>query len=566
MLFLKKCGVVIMPALGPYDLLNFNEGQEDKNKVYIKINKYTNMVIVKFVDANGKALIDSTNAKVLNYYGEEPEQLDKTNNPLGRRLHKSNKVPFPWGEVTMLAAKKKKDGQCLDSWIIGASYANKGWGPLLYDILLQIAGKRGLTTDRGLVSPDAVKVWMKYFDERSDILKKPLDPIAKPGDIGQLTPKIPEDDCVSSHALRPTWNSNVENPETNKKILSVVNYVYYGMKLKTIQKLEKLNLIWDNILKENIIDKVREFILEGIGDHAGNDKFAGTGNFGRGGYKQLAINLPDPDLTDPNDPDAATSPDFGMNHLAASPDEYEEHPHLLPHEDYDLENGKEPLVVENPINDPARGAYRDLPGFPRMNTLVNGKKFIPDDQDQDRVFPEYDENLALVRDKLVPDGKDQGTEPEYFGYGPLDDTGLMQLQRTFGEELNLQLQGNPSINNWKTTTRQNMGKIKQSVNYNQLVEPHDFQEDLPGADKGKHKNLKDKNDVVYNRPGTMGVLVAPVNKIPQNLKNESKDDDKDDVEKMIDSLNPARHKGSGEKTLTSPEDFHVNLENIIWEK
>ena len=42
--------------------------------------------------------------------------------------------------------------------------AQKGWGPLLYEIALEWASQNsgGLTADRGIVSPKALAVWDKY--------------------------------------------------------------------------------------------------------------------------------------------------------------------------------------------------------------------------------------------------------------------------------------------------------------------------------------------------------------------------------------------------------------------
>lgn len=54
--------------------------------------------------------------------------------------------------------------------------AKKGWGVLLYDILITISTleKDGLIPSRGSVSGSAQKVWKKYFTDRDDIKKEEL--------------------------------------------------------------------------------------------------------------------------------------------------------------------------------------------------------------------------------------------------------------------------------------------------------------------------------------------------------------------------------------------------------
>lgn len=47
----------------------------------------------------------------------------------------------------------------LDAWVIGGSAAEKGFGPLLYDITMSAVAPGYLTSDRGSVSSSARKVW-----------------------------------------------------------------------------------------------------------------------------------------------------------------------------------------------------------------------------------------------------------------------------------------------------------------------------------------------------------------------------------------------------------------------
>jgi hypothetical protein len=66
-------------------------------------------------------------------------------------------------------------------WEIESVEARRGYGPLLYDLLLELAwwsGAKGVTPDRSGVSSDAERVWAYYAENRQDeVLSRPL-----PGD------------------------------------------------------------------------------------------------------------------------------------------------------------------------------------------------------------------------------------------------------------------------------------------------------------------------------------------------------------------------------------------------
>ena len=48
------------------------------------------------------------------------------------------------------------------------------YGPLLYDIALEVAGEQGLIPDRDEVSMEAAKVWRYYLNNRWDISSMPI--------------------------------------------------------------------------------------------------------------------------------------------------------------------------------------------------------------------------------------------------------------------------------------------------------------------------------------------------------------------------------------------------------
>lgn len=73
-----------------------------------------------------------------------------------------------------------KDGPCLQGAVITSTRATRGWGPILYEVALEVASylSFGLAADRGSpktgVSPFAREVWAKYA-MRSDIQSYQLD-------------------------------------------------------------------------------------------------------------------------------------------------------------------------------------------------------------------------------------------------------------------------------------------------------------------------------------------------------------------------------------------------------
>ena len=66
-----------------------------------------------------------------------------------------------------------------NAYEIVVAYADyDGYGPLLYDVAIEVAGKQGLVPDRTEVSTDAEKVWRYYIRKRWDITSKPIEDFA----------------------------------------------------------------------------------------------------------------------------------------------------------------------------------------------------------------------------------------------------------------------------------------------------------------------------------------------------------------------------------------------------
>lgn len=84
---------------------------------------------------------------------------------------------------------KKTEG---DLYTIGLSKATKGYGPRLYDVVMEAVTSQGgmLTSDRNQVSDSARAVWSFYFNRRSDVKKTPLDPSQWTKNQSYIDPKL----------------------------------------------------------------------------------------------------------------------------------------------------------------------------------------------------------------------------------------------------------------------------------------------------------------------------------------------------------------------------------------
>ena len=111
-----------------------------------------------------------------------------------------------YGDVTFYLKSRYLD--CDNSAVIAATEVADGWGPMLYDIAMEIATQRanGLTPDRRSVSDEAQEVWDFYANKRPDVKQHQLD-----DEYNSLTPQD-EDNCVQFMARNATslsdWSSS----------------------------------------------------------------------------------------------------------------------------------------------------------------------------------------------------------------------------------------------------------------------------------------------------------------------------------------------------------------------
>ena len=88
--------------------------------------------------------------------------------------HDAKNVIVAYVETSNIIGK----GATYHSKMIGFSAAEKGWGPLLYDIAM--TNEILLTPDRKTVSDSAKNIWKYYYNNRPDIKKLKIDDFRNP--------------------------------------------------------------------------------------------------------------------------------------------------------------------------------------------------------------------------------------------------------------------------------------------------------------------------------------------------------------------------------------------------
>ena len=126
----------------------------------------------------------------------------------GNLMQKSRPIEnMPGGSVNFYPAPRNY-GECNDVFIVSNTFqTTDGWGPLLYDVAMEIATVLGggLTSSRTMVSSKAKPVWDFYQDRRSDVKKDQLDvkgDEAKAYGVDQLTPNDKSDDCTQQASFK----------------------------------------------------------------------------------------------------------------------------------------------------------------------------------------------------------------------------------------------------------------------------------------------------------------------------------------------------------------------------
>jgi len=168
----SKLKQLILEAMSEELIQEVAKGPQDlPEDIYVKVFKWNRRIVVMFTDADGRQI------------------------PPSDRSGKDNPI---WGDVSFYE-KDPKGRPCDGASIIAVTEVADGWGPMLYDIAMEVATMRtnGLASDRQTVSPEAQDVWEYYrlfrsgLDDRdkSDVKMYQLD-----NEYNDLTPQE-DDNC-----------------------------------------------------------------------------------------------------------------------------------------------------------------------------------------------------------------------------------------------------------------------------------------------------------------------------------------------------------------------------------
>jgi len=318
---------------------------------------------------------------------------------------------------------------------------------------------------------------------------------------------------------------------------------------------------------------------ENTGDFSGAGTFQG-GPYGFGNRYQLANSQIWPGLQDseeglPINPslkpaiDAQKDPKDTDYESLESSEIYDSRPHLLPGEDIVRDEvllkskDVEPSYFYTPDfmnEDPARVLYRDLPGFPAMNTLSEPIEHVPEDEDPDREEPE--EERYNIPHLLPSPREDKRGVP--FGHGPVNvsDEGTLSMKpgdigmqasmydpmEPNGNQLKLTQKRNQTLNRWKETTEVDKGHTNRDEIFNHLVKPVDYIK----KEFGQNDYVKDLDnpDDVPLHAGSQGVIAHAVKHVPGNINIYKKG-------------NPGYSLGEAKETKMAKKETKRELEDYV---
>ena len=110
-------------------------------------------------------------------------------------------------------------GPCLKSYHVTNSQAHEGFGPLLYDLAIELSG--GLVPDRTVVSNAARDVWDYYYTARPDVKAIQLD------DLTNYLTAEDEDNCEQLSADEDSQNGgNWDDSVLSRKYVKQGRPVY----------------------------------------------------------------------------------------------------------------------------------------------------------------------------------------------------------------------------------------------------------------------------------------------------------------------------------------------------
>ncbi len=224
-------------------ILNENDSGKITNLIAIAINAGYAICNFKFSDVTLVCLYDPTlMLNILTLHIKNKKPLSISSDRLFNITDDTNVIIAGISFTDNII-----DGPCNGGQMIknSASISKTKMGPVVYEYALSIA-KTGLFPDRGSVSPEAKKVWDKYF-KRKDVNKKSFDDINNP-----KTPD-PQDDCFmyniqGNESLDQTYS--IDNINSNfSELLS-----NHAKCIQQIRKLFESNSIsnFDSIIKKQL--------------------------------------------------------------------------------------------------------------------------------------------------------------------------------------------------------------------------------------------------------------------------------------------------------------------------
>ncbi len=139
-----------------------------------------------------------------------------------KKLLEKQKTPKNFGQIALRTGDRiqatyfkneERSGQVIADKIknnlysVQSSSATKGYGPKLYDVVMEAATEKGamLTSDRKSVSDAAKGVWSYYFSNRGDVKKTPLSPEDWTGNDRLLDAKLRGRPETWPPATDPAW-------------------------------------------------------------------------------------------------------------------------------------------------------------------------------------------------------------------------------------------------------------------------------------------------------------------------------------------------------------------------
>ena len=135
----------------------------------------------------------------------------------------------------------RTSGETYGAFEVTLSRADQGWGPMLYDVVLEVATQKGsgLTPDRYDVSDDALGVWDYYLNQRPDVDYAQLD--FEPGYPIHMTDD-PVDDSTMQFRYRGLYdeNPNVRKTAQREYLDGSLSKVYYAVGTPVLDRLRAM--------------------------------------------------------------------------------------------------------------------------------------------------------------------------------------------------------------------------------------------------------------------------------------------------------------------------------------